>query len=114
MSRAALGRLDADDPGEQMAVTSPIDGVVLEVRDGSAHLSTIATGRRNGLAVQVLRGLDDGDRVIAQPPIEDFARALGRCLTPINMRRSIAKPIGSTIAGPNERRVTRSSERAQR
>lgn len=40
---------------------------VFSIRDGSAVLQPVDVGRRNGLAVQVLKGLTEGDRVVVHP-----------------------------------------------
>jgi len=46
------------------------DWAVFVVDEGRARLRTVEIGWRNGLAVQVLEGLGEGDRVIAHPSEE--------------------------------------------
>ena len=40
---------------------------VFRVEAGVAHLVDVETGRRNGLQVQILEGIEEGDRVVAHP-----------------------------------------------
>ncbi|HRQ88562.1 MAG TPA: RND transporter, partial [Bacteroidia bacterium] len=44
------------------------DWMVFVVRDGKALRRTVGIGRNNGVAAQVLSGLEEGDEVILHPP----------------------------------------------
>ncbi len=53
---------------------------VYVVEDGIARRRTVETGRRNGLAVEILSGLKEGERVITHPDdaVEDGRRVQGK------------------------------------
>jgi RND family efflux transporter MFP subunit len=73
--------------GERLAVTVPSDalvergqlvGIYVVEADGRARLRLVKTGRREGNEVEILAGLDGGERFVTSPgpSVEDGARIL--------------------------------------